>query len=122
MGSTVNQYLILGVRLGFDEAQRLIEAKHGEGAEDARDKYDDNGYQKELGQFEGMTFISDGLSGEYAFFGIVKQKAQADDWLNTISIERMKPKEVRLVQEKAKALFGDEFVCAPGWHVVTHWH
>lgn len=122
MGSTVNQYFILGVRLDYKEAQRLIAATHGENAETVQEQYDDNGYKKEIGQFEGMTFISDGMNGEYAFFGIIKQKAPADDWLNTLSIERPKLKDVRSIQEKAKALFGDDFICTPSWHVVTHWH
>lgn len=120
--TTVNQYLILGVRLGYDEAKALIEAKHGDQADEVQEKYDDNGYKKEIGHFEGMTFITDGMSGEYAVFGIVKEKAPADDWLGTVSIEKAKGKDIRLIQEKAKALFGDDFVCTPGWHMLTHWH
>lgn len=122
MGSTVNQYLILGVRLGYEQAQELIAAKHGDAADDVQEKYDDNGYRKEIGHFEGVSYIADGMDGEYAFFGIIKQKARADDWLGSVSIEKAKGKDVRLVQEKAKALFGDDFVCAPSWHLLTHWH
>lgn len=122
MGTNVNQYLILGVRLGYDEAHALIDAKHGENADDVRERYDDNGYKQEIGHFEGVTYIDDGMDGAYAFFGIVKEKASIDDWLGTVSIEKAKAKDVRLVQEKAKALFGDDFVCTPSWHMLTHWH
>lgn len=122
MGSTVNQYLILGVRLDYKEAQRLLTAKHGEQADDVQDAYSDDGYKKEVGHFEGVTFISDGMNGEYAFFGVIKQKSSADDWLDTISIERAKPKDVQFIKERAKAFFGEHFECSPSWHVVTHWH
>lgn len=122
MSSTVNQYFLLGVRLAYDEAQRLIKAEHGDAADAIQEKYADNGYEKPIGHFEGMTFIADGMNGEYAFFGIVKQKARSDDWLDSVSIERVKPKDARMVQEKAKALFGADFVAAPGWHFITHWH
>lgn len=122
MSSTVNQYLLLGIRLDYNEAQRLIEAVHGDQAEDVAQKYDDNGYSKTLGHFEGMTYITDGMCGHYAFFGIVKEKGAADDWLNTVSIERPKAKDVRAVKEKAKALFGNDFEASPSWHLLTHWH
>lgn len=122
MSSTVNQYLLFGIRLDFSEAQRLVEALHGDQADEVAEKYDDNGYRKEIGHFEGMTYITDGMNGEYAFFGIVKQKSSADDWLNTVSIERAKAKDIRAVTEKAKALLGADFEASPGWHFLTHWH
>lgn len=122
MGTVVNQYLMFGIRLDYKEANRLITQTHGDAAEDIQDKYEDNGYKKEIIHFEGVTLISDGMDGEYAFFGIVRQKARLDGWINSVSIERAKAKDIRLVQEKAKALFGESFICTPGWHVVTHWH
>ena len=122
MGSTVNQYLMLGIRLGYDEADQLMKAQHGEQASDVQEKYEDNGYEEGIGHFEGVSLIADGMNGEYMFFGIIKKKTRADDWLENVSIERPKPKDVRLVQEKAKALFGLDAVASPGWHVITHWH
>ena len=113
---------MLGISLGYNKANRLMQAQHGEQANDVQEKYEDNGYEKCIGHFEGMTLIADGMNGAYMFFGIVKKKTQADEWLGSVSIERPKPKEVRLVQEKAKALFGLDFMASPGWHFITHWH
>ena len=122
MSSCVNQYLIFGYRLDYDEAKALLEATHGEKSDEMQDKYDDNGYQKEIGHFEGVTFIADGMNGEYAYFGIIKEKARIDDWLSNISIGKAKPKDVRLVQAQAQVFFGRAIETLPGWHLLTHWH
>ncbi len=124
MSTSVNQYLIFGYRLDYNEAKELLEAAHGEQADEIQDKYDDNGYRKEIGHFEGVTFIADGMNGEYAYFGIIKEKAPIDDWIPAIDFGkcRSKSKDVRLVKEQAQIFFGRAIETSPSWHLLTHWH
>lgn len=124
MSTSVNQYLIFGYRLDYNEAKERLEATHGEQAEEVREKYDDNGYDKKIGHFEGVTFIDDGMNGEYAYFGIIKEKAPIDDWIPTLDLSkcRSKSKDVRLVQEQASIFFGRPIETSPSWHLLTHWH
>lgn len=122
MSSRVNQYLIFGYRLDYKEAKERLEATHGDNVDEVQDKYYDNGYQKEIGHFEGVTFIDDGMNGEYAYFGIIKEKGPVDDWISSVSIGRAKRKDVELVYTQAKAFFGRAIETSPGWHLLTHWH
>lgn len=123
MSTAINQYILLGFRLDYNEAFGLLETKYGSSnCEDVREHYEDNGYKKEIKQMNGMTIISDGMDGEYFYFGIVKEKAREGEFVNSFEFGKPVATELKQIQTQAQELFGREFENKPTWHVLTHYY
>ncbi len=87
MSTTINQYLLYGIRFEYDDFNARLKAVHGDNADAVEDQYHENGYAKDVTGHDGFAFIVDGMNGEYAFFGVVVQKPSRDDYLDPVSIQ-----------------------------------
>ena len=121
MSTTINQYLLYGIRFEYDDFNTRLKAMHGDNAEAIEDQYHENGYAKNVTGHDGFAFIVDGMNGEYAFFGVVVQKPSRDDYLDTVSIQPFSRKERKRLRLAAEALLGADLP-SDGWHVISHWH
>lgn len=80
-------------RLGIEDTVEVLEAL---------DKYHDNPYRDEIGSFEEMSIIEDGMCSEYALAGKILQKGNIDE-SSCNGLELMECDTSRI-------------------DVVTHWH
>lgn len=70
MGVSVNQYLILGVKLRYEELDS-----------EATEDYEDDGYKPNIIHKNGLAVISDGMDGKYRMVGRILQKGRVNDTL-----------------------------------------
>ncbi len=70
MGVSVNQYLILGVKLSF-----------GVLTSEATEDYEDNGYKSDIIHKNGLAVISDGMDGKYQMVGRIIEKGKVNQHL-----------------------------------------
>ena len=74
MGTTANQYLMVGVKLPYRSCKL--------GDEDKFEPFYDETYKEAINHHDGLCVISDGMDGKYTFIGRVLEKAINDYWIN----------------------------------------
>ncbi len=99
MGVDRINYVMLAVRLLFDEVSS-DEEKYNE----YLDTYEDEGYSSEITKHNGLTMVSDGMNGEYAFIGEVITKTMDFEGLSITDCS-VKEKDI----ERIKFLIMDQF-------------
>lgn len=75
MGVRRTDYVVLGSKFDYKEFKRLI---NGDLDGDGIEEYEDNPYSEKIGGKKGITFISDGMNGEYVVIGKVLIKSSQE--------------------------------------------
>ena len=125
MSVAVNQYVVYGFSLSFDEMRRVLDGIFD--SEDQReqfeDEYHDNGYREAITRADKLALIMDGMNGEYAYLGVILEKAECGHMVESFTPARLKcpAKDKRalmaLLLAQKLALFQK-----PTIHLVTHYH
>jgi hypothetical protein len=82
MSTVATHYVILGIKVPFSD---VIDPKTDDMKDELR-QYQDDPYQEEITAVDGLTLVSDGMSGEYAVFGKVLAKGSEFDGIDMTEI------------------------------------
>jgi hypothetical protein len=108
--------------LPFKESEKALKVKYSEAEiEDIFDKYYDSAFDKKVMEFDGCSLISDGMNGEYNFFGKVFVKSKVYEAMETSSMPKVTPKIKKNVEEQLMKVFGNDFGIKPKIMIVTHY-
>lgn len=122
MGVQTNQYSGFGYWLDYKQAEAALEAKYDEdGIEEIFDKYHDSAYDQEIVEVNGFSMISDGMSGEYFFFGKIDAKSEVHEPLDVAVAKVPSAKVKKALKEEIVNVFGTDFGIKPGSIVFTHY-
>jgi len=118
MGTDRTDYVMLAVKFPY-ETVAYDEDKYDK----YLDLYEDNGYRSEIKEHDGLTMVSDGMSGEYAFVGKVLAKAVEEEGEGLPITDCSIVKNSIEMQEKISNIFGVDkaHIDIKIW-VFTHWH
>ena len=125
MSVVVNQYVVYGFSLSFDEMRRFLDVIFDSEAqrEQFEDEYHDNGYREAITRADKLALIMDGMNGEYAYLGVILEKAECGHMIESFTPARLKcpVKDKRALMAlplaQKLALFQK-----PTIHLVTHYH
>lgn len=120
MSVQLNQYLGYGYILPYKDTMKALEAKYQESEIEALfDKYYDSAYKADIVEVNGFSFIVDGMSGKFCFFGKLFLKSKGYDPLPTTSMPEI-PLSLQedLVQEYHR-VFGDFDSVTPNTALIT---
>ena len=103
MGVNREEYIVIGCKLGKKFTKKLW--KRVDEDSELESQYNWNEKREKRAQY-----ITDGMSGEYTFFGLIKQLSDGFDGENTDIIEFEEPtaEKKQQVEEKFKELFPNE--------------
>ncbi len=122
MSVQMNQYLVYGYMLPFKESEKGLKEKYSaEEIDDIFDKYHDSAFDKEILEVDGCSLISDGMSGEYNFFGKVFAKSKVYEAIETSAMPKVTPKIKKNVEEQLIKVFGDNFGVKPKIMILSHY-
>ena len=122
MSTQTNQYAGFGYWLNYEQAQSTLEAKYSEEQiEDIFDKYHDSAYDQKIVEINGFSMISDGMSGEYFFFGKIDAKSEVHEPLNVVIVKAPSFKVKKALKEEVIKVFGTDFGIEPVYVVFTHY-
>lgn len=122
MSVQMNQYLAFGYYLDYEESDKVLCEKYSEDERDEIfDKYHDSAFKTEITEINGCSLISDGMNGEYNFFGKIFDKSTVDEPLDT----QFMPKVTKKIKENLKkeliGIFGTDFNIVPEVIILTHY-
>ena len=125
MSVVVNQYVVYGFSLSFDEMRRVLDGIFD--SEDQReqfeDEYHDNGYREAITRADKLALIMDGMNGEYAYLGVILEKAECGHMVESFTPARLicpaKDKRALMALPLAQKL---ALFQKPTIHLVTHYH
>lgn len=72
MGVQCCHYVMVAAKFDYQTFKEAVFTKNTEW--DLTEKYEDNAYREDVGSYNDLTIIIDGMSGEYVFFGVVFAK------------------------------------------------
>jgi hypothetical protein len=122
MSVQVNQYLCYGYLLAYKESEKALEEKYsGDEIEDIFDKYHDSAFSKEVKEIDGCSLISDGMNGEYNFFGKVFKKSDNYEHIQTTEMPKVTTKIKKNIDEQLIKVFGTDFEAKPKVILLTHY-
>lgn len=122
MSVQMNQYFGFGYFLNYKEAIKALESKYSEeDIEEIMDKYHDSAFKREVVSIDGCSMIVDGMSGKYIFFGVIEEKSEVYEPLQSFTVKSPKRKVKLLIQEKIQEIFGTDFNMKPSQVLLTHY-
>lgn len=122
MGVQTNQYAGFGYWLDYKQAEAALEAKYDEdGIEEIFDKYHDSAYDQKIVEINGFSMISDGMNGEYFFFGKIDAKSEVYEPLHVAVAKVPSAKVKKALKEEIVNVFGTDFGIKPASIVFTHY-
>lgn len=122
MSVQTNQYAGFGYWLDYKQAEAALEAKYDEDSiEDIFDKYHDSAYDQKIVEVDGFSMISDGMNGEYFFFGKIDAKSEVYEPLNVAVAKVPFAKVKKALKEQIINVFGTDFNIKPNYLVFTHY-
>ena len=125
MSVVVNQYIVYGFSSEYDDMKRLLEEVFDSEAlrEQFEDDYHDNGYRHAITRADKLTLIMDGMNGDYAYLGVILEKAECGHMVESFTPAMTKcsarDKRALMALPLAQALARTQ---RPTIHLVTHYH
>lgn len=112
MSTQINQYLIYGAKLNYDE--------HVKSDEDYEkfEPFGDNAFNDEINP-NGLHCLFDGMGGEYIYIGECLAKSSNHEFIDSFEIPKLKKKFKERIKEKVKMKLGIELEMS--LHFVTHY-
>ena len=103
MGVRKEEYIVIGCKLGRKFTKALFKK-----SDEDWEAFESNSWNKKKPKQIG--YIVDGMSGEYTFFGFIKQLSDGWEDMNTeiIVFEEPTDEKRKEVEEKFKEMFPDE--------------
>jgi hypothetical protein len=122
MSVQMNQYLAYGYLLPYEESEKTLKTKYSEDQiEELFENYHDSAFDKEIVEINGCSLISDGMNGEYNFFGKILKKSDVYEPMETIVIPKVSGKIKKNVEEEFLKVFGTNFEIKPELILLTHY-
>lgn len=112
MSTQINQYLMYGAKLKYDD--HVVDDEGYERFE----KFEDNAFKPDMNN-NGLHCLIDGMSGDYIYIGECLAKSENHEMLESFEIPKLKKKFKDRVKEQVKMELGIE--AEMQLHVVTHW-
>lgn len=112
MSLQINNYLFYGYRLDYKEANEVLLKSFDNNElafDELLDLYHDNQFSEEIVEVNGCSMISDGMDGEYVFFGKVLSKSKDHEQLETQKIKKPKKAEQEKIEREFNRLFNEHF-------------
>ena len=120
MGTEYCTYVMTAARFTFEEFEEAL----GEDWAERFETYHDNPYKEHVGSHNGLTMITDGMNGEYIFFGFVMAKADQYSGLEVVDVEEC----VGYKHEVEEAIYrefdrlGVKMLFRVGVYAFAYWH
>lgn len=122
MSVQTNQYAGFGYWLDYKQAEAALEAKYDtDQIEDIFDKYHDSAFDKKIVEINGFSMITDGMDGNYFFFGKIDAKSEVYEPLNVTIAKIPSTKVKKSLKEEIVNVFGTDFNMKPVSLVFTHY-
>ncbi len=112
MSVAINQYIIYGIKFEYQEIKDSLKKIYGEEQgiqkyEEMCDLLNDNGYKKEIGEYAGLSLISDGMNGKYEVLGKVYEKTTQGNYIDYFAIEMSNSMVNEMALSIMVSLYGD---------------
>jgi len=108
--------------LPFNTSELALNQKYSmDEKDDLFDKYHDSAFDEKVVEINGCSIISDGMDGNYNFFGKIFKKSKNYEHIQTTKMPKVSSKVKKNVEGEIIKVFGTTLNVKPDFYLLTHY-